>query len=83
MDRLKTPDLPDRYDAEALFDRKSFRVGDREFVRTEPGEYVCGNVKVYCDQQDSTSWACSFGAMSTGYYWTPEFAVLAAFPEGA
>jgi hypothetical protein len=73
-----TPDLPavlTESSAYRLYDRESFRVGERTFKRTEPGEYTDGKVIVFCDQQDSTAWGARCHGAWTGYYWTPERAV--------
>lgn len=51
-----------------------FTVCGREFVRTEPGEFMCGDIVVFCDQQDSTSWMARKGAVRTGWYWYPAVA---------
>ncbi len=77
-----TPDLPKPLTGENCYDlykRTSFRVGTKTFNQLEPGEYKYNNITVYCDQQDSTSWAARVGSVSTGYYWTPEWAVLELF----
>jgi hypothetical protein len=79
QDRLATPDLPKVVrvkDARELYCRPQFRVGDLTFVCIEPGEYACDDITVYCDQQDSCSWAARRGGANTGYFWTPEWAVM-------
>lgn len=77
-----TPDLPRILDvvaAQKLWQRKSFRVGGRTFVKIDDDDdtYRCGNITVYRDQQDSSAWAARVGQMRTAYYWAPEFAVKA------
>ncbi len=66
---------PDLGEIRDCGDREVFRVDDREFVKSGDGEYTDGKIVVYCDQQDSTSWAAKVGNLRTGYYWTPEYAV--------
>lgn len=75
----RLPDLPSgwAYQPRKLYDRERFRVGDKLFTRTEPGEYSDGRITVYCDQQDSTAWAARLGDLHTGYHWTHEGAVMA------
>lgn len=61
--------------AEECYNRISFEVDGRKFNKVEPGEYSDGKITVYCDQQDSTSWAAKLGSVRTGYFWYPEYAV--------
>lgn len=62
---------------EDCYDRASFEVSGRVFSKVEPGEYSDGKITVYCDQQDSQSWAAKVDKLNTGYYWYPEHAVEA------
>jgi hypothetical protein len=77
---LMTPDLPrplDRASARGLWRRPSFRVGARVFhkIPNSDDAYFDGHITVFHDQQDSTAWAARKGAVRTGYYWAPEYAV--------
>jgi hypothetical protein len=72
-----TPDISTELNTRDVYDRESFRVDDRTFTRTEPGTYTDGKITAYCDQQDSKSWGARAGKLHTGYYWTPEYAVIA------
>lgn len=63
--------------SEDCYDRDVFEVSGRKFSKVEPGEYSDGKITVYCDQQDSQSWAAKIGRLNTGYYWYPEYAVEA------
>lgn len=58
------------------YKRDSFQVAGRIFLKKEPGTYSDGKIIVYCDQQDSTSWAARIGNIRTGYFWYPEYAVV-------
>jgi hypothetical protein len=76
-----TPDLPRELTfatAQVLWRRGHFRVGERHFVKVDAKDdtYSDGEITVYHDQQDSTAWAARKGGVRTGYYWTPECAVL-------
>lgn len=62
---------------EDCYTRDSFEVSGLKFHKTQPGEYKDGKITVYCDQQDSQSWAAKIGSLKTGYYWYPEYAVEA------
>ena len=75
-------DIPEgmiRRDAGQLAQRETFRVRERTFVRDGEGAYTDGQIVVFHDQQDSTSWTAKpkNGTMHTGMYWAPEFAVEA------
>lgn len=61
--------------ASDCYARDSFSASGRTFTKVEPGTYSDGKITVYCDQQDSTSWAARIGNIRTGYFWFPEYAV--------
>lgn len=75
-----TPDLPRNMtvgDARKLWQRESFRVGDRTFVKTskEDATYSDGKIKCFHDPQNSTSWYARAGQATVGPFWAPEYAV--------
>lgn len=75
LKKIKTYD-----DALKASRRKSFRADEYLFVwSVDKDAYINGNVVVFHDQQDSTSWYAKVGGTSLTTYpkcfWAPEYAV--------